>query len=274
MIDCQVVEVIGPCDDLVTTIDISQEALWVDAVVDTAVIVDIVTGGTIGPAGPEGPPGPMGADGPTGPEGPAGPAGPTGAAGPTGPTGATGPMGALHWRGSFTTGEPDNYYLKDDGVFFFGSSYIATRDILASDPWPGTIGGPWGNVALKGTDGTNGTNATAHNLLPFSKAGVQAVAVGSQRLYIERTMTITHVRASVGTAPVGASLIVDVNKNGTTIFTNQANRPTIAAAGFTASAPGIDVTTLAAGDFLTVDVDQIGSSVAGSDLVVTVEVVE
>jgi hypothetical protein len=31
-----------------------------------------------------------------------------------------------------------------------------------------------------------------------------------------------------------------------------------------------DVTSLAAGDYLTIDIDQIGSTVAGSNLVVTV----
>ena len=31
------------------------------------------------------------------------------------------------------------------------------------------------------------------------------------------------------TPPAGAALVVDVNKNGTTIYTNQANRPSIAA---------------------------------------------
>jgi hypothetical protein len=41
-------------------------------------------------------------------------------------------------------------------------------------------------------------------------------------------LTVTGVRASVGTAPTGATLIVDVNLAGTTIFTTQASRPAIA----------------------------------------------
>jgi hypothetical protein len=62
---------------------------------------------------------------------------------------------------------------------------------------------------------------------------------------------------------------VDVNHNGTTIFTTQSNRPTIAASGFydeSGTADG-DV-TVAAGEYLTVDVDQVGSTIAGSDLTV------
>jgi hypothetical protein len=83
-------------------------------------------------------------------------------------------------------------------------------------------------------------------------------------------LTITNVIVSVGTAPTGASLIVDVNKNGTTIFTTQANRPTIAAAGNadTSSVPA--VTSLTSSDYLTVDIDQVGSTVKGSDLTVQI----
>jgi hypothetical protein len=79
-----------------------------------------------------------------------------------------------------------------------------------------------------------------------------------------------NVRASLGSAPSGAAVIVDVNKNGTTVFTTQANRPSIAAAGFVSTKVTPDVTTLSDGDYMTVDIDQIGSSVAGSDLTVTV----
>jgi hypothetical protein len=87
-----------------------------------------------------------------------------------------------------------------------------------------------------------------------------------------RTLTIASVRASVGTAPTGASIIVDVNKNGTTIFGTQSARPTIAASGFTNKTTGHTVTTIADGDYFTVDVDQVGSSVAGANLTVQIEV--
>jgi hypothetical protein len=61
-----------------------------------------------------------------------------------------------------------------------------------------------------------------------------------------------------------------VNKNGTTIFTTQANRPTIAISGNTDESGVPDVTALADGDYLEVDIDQIGSTVAGSDLTVQI----
>ena len=81
---------------------------------------------------------------------------------------------------------------------------------------------------------------------------------------------VTYVTAAVGTAPAGASIILDINKNGTTMYTTQGNRPTIAAAGTYVTATNPDVTTWAAGDRLELEVDQKGSSTAGSDLTVVI----
>jgi hypothetical protein len=85
------------------------------------------------------------------------------------------------------------------------------------------------------------------------------------------TLSIVKVKLVVKTAPTGQAIIVDVNKNGTTIFTTQANRPQIAAGSTTGDSGTPDVTALAEGDKLTVDVDQVGSGTAGADL--TVEIV-
>jgi hypothetical protein len=107
----------------------------------------------------------------------------------------------------------------------------------------------------------------------FSKQGAVALATGAMRWYNDtgRTLTFTAVRASVSTAPTGATIIVDVNRDGTTIFTTQSARPAIAISGFTAKVTNPAVTTIADGSYLTVDIDQIGSTIAGSDLTVAVE---
>lgn len=104
----------------------------------------------------------------------------------------------------------------------------------------------------------------------FSVTGTVAVAAGSHRIYLEGNYTFESARASVGTAPTGASLICDINKNGTTIYTTQSARPTIAVSTNTATANSPAVTTFVAGDYITVDVDQVGSTVAGSDLTVVI----
>jgi hypothetical protein len=134
-------------------------------------------------------------------------------------------------------------------------------------------------TALHHTLGTGANQAAAGNhahtltfsLTAFFKTGVLTTTTGTQRLPVDGTYSIVGTRLMVGTAPTGADVIVDVNKNGTTIYTTQGNRPTITAtqnAGGPGSTP--NVTALAAGDYLTVDIDQIGSTVAGSDLTVSV----
>jgi hypothetical protein len=107
-------------------------------------------------------------------------------------------------------------------------------------------------------------------VIPFSHAGNAVVGSGTMRYYVDQTWTISTVRASVNVAPTGAAILVDVNKNGTTIFTTQANRPEIAVSTNTDVSGTPNVTSLASGDYLTVDIDQIGSTIAGADLVVTI----
>lgn len=106
----------------------------------------------------------------------------------------------------------------------------------------------------------------------FFVSGAQTTGTKKAAALISEAGTITDVRARLDTAPVGSTFIVDVNKNGTTIFSTQGNRPTIAAAGNNSTTTAPDVTAVAAGDRLSIDVDQIGSGTAGSDLYVTVTV--
>lgn len=83
--------------------------------------------------------------------------------------------------------------------------------------------------------------------------------------------TISKVKIYADTAPTDAALIVDVNKNGTTIFTTQNKRPEIAAAAHADDSDTPDVTAISAGDRLSCDIDQIGSTIAGgNDLLITI----
>jgi hypothetical protein len=131
--------------------------------------------------------------------------------------------------------------------------------------------GPWETTAGNATTPDVGDNEFANReVAQFKIAGTLTAGAKPERWYAEQAWRIVEARASVGTAPTGATLIVDVNKNGTTIFTTQGDRPTIAISGFTDGNNLPQVTTLADGDYLSIDVDQIGSSVAGADLVVNV----
>jgi hypothetical protein len=128
------------------------------------------------------------------------------------------------------------------------------------------------NLAPVDETGDLPTYVQTYRVETFSIPGTLTVGTGMARLYFPRACTIINVIASVGTAPTGASVIFDVNKNGTTIFTTQGNRPTITASAFVDTSSVPDVTSIAAGDYLTVDLDQIGSTVAGADATVSIEV--
>jgi hypothetical protein len=108
----------------------------------------------------------------------------------------------------------------------------------------------------------------------LSFAVTDTLAVGTDKaptILAPCTLTITKVKLVVKTVPTGAAIIVDVNKNGTTIFTTQDNRPQIAIGETSGDSGTPDVTSLAEGDKITIDIDQIGSTITGADL--TVEVV-
>lgn len=113
---------------------------------------------------------------------------------------------------------------------------------------------------------------TVERYFTLTVSGDLTVDPGVLRLYnlTGAALTISKVHLAVNTAPTGADILVDVNEDGTTIFTNQANRPTVAISAFTGETTTIDDASWADGNYIQVDVDQIGSTIAGSDLTVTV----
>ena len=121
-----------------------------------------------------------------------------------------------------------------------------------------------------------GVQKTALIQRSWSFPGTLAVAAGT--LYYQLPVAETYVActATVSTAPTGAAVRVDVNYHATapasavTIWTTNGNRPSIAASAFLNSAvTAPEVTAFAAGGVLSCDVDIIGSTIAGSNMVVT-----
>lgn len=84
-------------------------------------------------------------------------------------------------------------------------------------------------------------------------------------------LTIQGVYLNADTGPTGQDLIADIHMDGTTIFTNQAHRPRILDGANDGNSTDIDVSAWAVGSYLTMDVDQFGSTLAGGNLTVTVE---
>jgi hypothetical protein len=86
-------------------------------------------------------------------------------------------------------------------------------------------------------------------------------------LHMPYDFDLIDVRLSVTTAPVGQDAIIDVNQNGTTIFTTRPHIDDGEKSSFTSSTPGtLSVTSLSEDDLMTVDIDQAGTTTSGGGL--------
>ncbi len=102
-------------------------------------------------------------------------------------------------------------------------------------------------VFAVGAPAAVGADKTTHVIMPYAGTIVRSAAVAK-------------------TGPVGADLVFDVNLNGTTIWATQANRLKIADGQTEGTQNTFDTTAVAAGDTLSIDVDQVGSGTAGQDV--------
>jgi hypothetical protein len=98
-----------------------------------------------------------------------------------------------------------------------------------------------------------------------------ALTTGTAKLTFRmpHAMTVTAVRASVGTAPTGSALVVDINE-GTTILSTKLSIDATEKTSTTAATPAVISDTALADDAeITIDIDQIGSTIAGAGLKIT-----
>lgn len=175
-----------------------------------------------------------------------------------------------------------------------GSSYTAGQGLTLngsvfrlSDSFSGTTikaTGTMSGASVFGYNLVNSQSATSGSVLVSRTTGVSEwkSPTGAMIWYIDGSlvtgtgkgakvvmpygMTLTDVDMRVDTAPTGAALIVDLNENGTTLFST---RPQISAGATSeAGTHAFSDTVLAAGSEVTLDIDQIGSSTPGADLTV------
>jgi hypothetical protein len=114
------------------------------------------------------------------------------------------------------------------------------------------------------------TGVVGAGVAVFGQKGVVSVATGSTPYRIPFAATIAGVSLAVMTAPTGSDIIIDPKVNGLSMFSPSA-RPRIVA-GTTDAAEVIPdiVTAIAAGDRLTVDIVQVGSTTPGSGIGVSI----
>jgi hypothetical protein len=83
-------------------------------------------------------------------------------------------------------------------------------------------------------------------------------------------MTLTEVRASVTTAPTGSTLVVDINEGGVSILSTKLSIDASEKTSTTAATPAVISDAVLADDAeITIDIDQVGSTIAGTGLKVT-----
>jgi hypothetical protein len=190
---------------------------------------------------------------------------------------STGTYAAIELAGTMTRAKIiSNYYNSNapSGTGVFANGLTIGASVTST-----TIHGNDFSAATTPINDSGTGTVDLHDFPPprafhtYAVTGNFATGTGTLRIPITTAQTVANVRAMCGTAPTTTDVIFDVNKNGTTIYTTQANRPTITAgtndSGNT-SAP--DVTALAAGDYLTIDIDQVGTGTVGADGTVIVEV--
>lgn len=108
----------------------------------------------------------------------------------------------------------------------------------------------------------------------YAVAVTGTLATGTSQtpiVVITASETMSKVYANVKTAPTGQSILIDINLNGSTIWSTQSNRVAIAAAATAGTQTSFDTTALVQGDVLTFDIDQVGSGTAGADLTIEVK---
>jgi hypothetical protein len=116
------------------------------------------------------------------------------------------------------------------------------------------------------------TGASVTRMVVFVIGGELGLGVGAVRIEnrLGQDQIITGVYLRVGTAPVGANIVVDVNRNDSTIFVTQANRPVILDGEYSGVSGTVNVTAWPVGSYLSIDIDGIGDTTPGSDLVVEI----
>lgn len=158
--------------------------------------------------------------------------------------------------------------LTSVGRFAVGTS-TGWKVLTAADLLAAIAGVAGGNVTLA----AGRTLVAANTLLPASfcfAIGENATADTdlTPALVIPCPCTLVGAYIYAKTAPTGAALIIDVNRNGSTIWATQGNRLSLPIAAQSANTVTFNQTAFVRGDVLTIDCDQIGSTIPGKDVTV------
>lgn len=121
-------------------------------------------------------------------------------------------------------------------------------------------GSAWGEYTAAGT-------AQTESIIIACSDETTAITTGTAKATFRMpyAFTLTAVRASVTTAPTGSTIIIDINEGGSTILSTKLSIDASEKTSTTAaSAAVISDTALADDAEITIDFDQVGSTIAGA----------
>jgi len=153
------------------------------------------------------------------------------------------------------------------------SSTVATGD--RGLPTGGTTG-----QVLQKTSGTDYdadwetlTTADIYVIACSDETTALTTGTGKVTFRMPSAGTLTAVKATVTTAPVGSALVVDINEAGTTLLSTKLSIDDGEKTSATAATPPVISDSALADDAeITIDIDQVGSGTAGAGLKVTLYV--
>jgi hypothetical protein len=190
--------------------------------------------------------------------------------------------------GFVTAGFAVSDYVRIAGFTGNAANNIVSAKITALTAGKMTIGGADGDVIVDDAAGESVTitkwtskraaaqdiadlapppsNPTESIIVACSDEAT-AITTGTAKVTFRMpyAFTLTEVRASVTTAPTGSTIIIDINEAGSTILSTKLSIDASEKTSFTAaSAAVISDTALANDAEITIDFDQVGSTIAGA----------
>jgi hypothetical protein len=149
--------------------------------------------------------------------------------------------------------------------------------VAAADPHPGyALESSLGGAAALNVGTTAGTVAAGDDaritaveigLACSDETTALTTGAGKVTFRLPYAMTLTAVRASVTTAPTGSTLVVDINEGGTSVLSTKLSIDAGEKTSTTAAVPAVISDPALADDAeITVDIDQIGATIAGAGL--------
>lgn len=244
-------------------------------------------GGASGDQGPQGDQGAQGATGEAGPQGNQGVQGNQGAQGDTGAQGDQGAQGATGDTGA--QGDQGSQGSTGSQGAQGAAGEAGSQGAQGATGAQGTQGdqGDQGTQGLQGSQGVQGTSgalAVRSAIAYIAGADVASTTLPKvlMRIPVAGTIAADGIKAKLGNNETcgATSLILDIHKillanvdtdgQGTTIYTTQGNRPTIANTHKSTTATDPDVTAVAAGDCLAFYVDQVGTNVTAVEISVDI----